>query len=117
MPTGHHTFGLSSGTANVSVLVWFAVRSTAWLTGKPATVPATVAWTAEPELLRTSVFTVRSAWFSAGTASLVSTWLLRRDTAPSRRTRTSRTMPMFLSGGVCTQSIQPIVRFLLGSLG
>src|SRR2546430_7213702 len=117
MPAGHHTLGLSSGTAKLSVFVWFAARSTAWLTGAPAAVPATVACTAADVSLRTSVFTVRSAWFNAGTASFVSTCVLRSATLAERRTTTSRRMPRLWSGVVCTQSIQPIVRFLFGSFG
>src|SRR6266536_1805302 len=117
MPAGHHTFGLSSGTATVSVLVWCATRSTGWLTAIPATVPDRVTCTAPAESLRTLVLTVRLAWLSEGTVSWVSTWVSRRARLALRCTTTSRTMPMLRSGGVCTQSIQPVVRFLLGSFG
>src|SRR5256886_10092924 len=117
MPAGHHTLGLSSGTAKLSVFVWFAARSTAGLAGRPGAVPGAVACAAGDVSVRTSVFTVRSAWFNAGTASCVSTCVLRSATLAERRTTTARTMPMLWSGGVCTQSIQPIVRFLFGSFG
>ena len=116
MSAGHHSCGLSIPvTGKVTVFFSFAASETVWLMARPATVPDTVAETATEESLRTSAFTVRSAWVSDG--RLVTTWPPRRATGPLRRTSTSRTMPMFWSGGVCAQSIQPMDRSLFGSLG
>ncbi|OAP25587.1 hypothetical protein A4R44_03972 [Amycolatopsis sp. M39] len=117
-PAGHHTCGLSTPiTGKVTVFFSCAARETSWLTGLPATVPDTVVRTGASESLRTSAFAVRSAWSSAGTFSFVTTCAPRSATGPLCRTTISRASPMFWSGGVCAQSIQPIDRSLFGSLG
>src|SRR4051812_17436483 len=62
IPAGHHRFGLSMPTGgNDTVLVWFAVSDTDWLTARPATAPLTVVVTAAPVVFRTSALTTRSA--------------------------------------------------------
>src|SRR5215470_16176802 len=118
MPAGHHTCGLDSvWVGNVTVVVACAATLTVCDRLNPATVPETVALTVLDESLRTSALATSVALDRLGVLSVVTTWALRNATPEDRRRVTSRTMPMFLSGGVCTQSIHPIVRFLLGSFG
>lgn len=102
----------------VTVFVSCAARETVLL--KEASgpmLPDTVAVTGAFVSLRARALTVRSAEASEGTASSVTTCASRSATGPPRRTRTSRTMPMFWSGGGWSQSNQPMVRFLVGTLG
>lgn len=101
----------------VTDFVSCAASVTSWLNETCPTVPETVAVTGAAESLRACALTVRSADESDGSASAVTTCASRSATGPPRLTVTSRTMPMFRSGGGCNQSIQPIVRSLSGLLG
>lgn len=123
MPAGHHTRGEvrcrpgTSAGEKVTVFVSWAASGTLRVKCVPPTLPEISAVTGAPESLRAWVFTVRSAVASEGTARSVTTCASRSATGPPLRTRTSRTSPMFRSGGGWSQSSQPIVRSWSGSLG
>ncbi len=127
MPAGHHRAGRCRRScrwrsgAKTSVRVSRARRVTSSRSTIPVPLMAavTVAVAASRESLRTRAFTVSSAGPDPGdgTSRPVTTWASCSETGPRRRTRTSRTMPMLASGGGCSQSSQPSVRCLRGSLG
>ncbi len=106
-----------SAGEKATVFVWWAASGTCRVNVVAPMRPVISAVTAAPVSLRARIFTVRSAEASDGTASRVTTCASRSATGPPRRTTTSRTMPMFRSAGGWSQSIQPMVRFLFGSLG
>src|SRR5579859_3881351 len=83
----------------------------------PPMAPATSAVCELPVSLWASTLTVTPALPRPGSETEVRTWALVRVTGPERRRTTSRKMPMLWSGGVWAQSIQPMVRSLLGLLG
>ncbi len=108
--------GVSAGE-KVTVFVSCAASETVVRNSVPSTLPPTSAVTGASVALLARALTVRSAVASDGTASFVTTCASRSATGPPLRTRTSRTTPMFWSGGGWIQSIQPMVRSSSGSLG